>query len=353
MQDTTSTLRQKPGFYSGRWPRFTRYEVRDGLICPVSVEEDPFYDPWEGFDAPHGKQSTRQPYHSLLDLVAWLDSTDISETLEKKEERILKWCADWGLLGLLPEQALEITLSREQVRLSPHDHPEGEFFAFRKQPGEWRMWRINRFRGAQILLRRLDDFEHRTENPSKTLPQFFPRAQRGGPLYPIPVPLSDDFWIEYGEPLSEFISAARLFRETVAAYERAANPEWRAAMTQNERDGLVRAEGVMSRLTSSVAPLLYAKEDAVSGHGLGYVADSLLAHFAMMASLDLARSRQLVCPVCGKHFLSLAREAKYCSSKCRKTQQMRKYRSTLSNQQEEGKGGTQEHGKKKTRSKRR
>jgi len=157
------------------------------------------------------------------------------------------------------------------------------------------------------------------EPASETWATFFPDILGEHKVYPMP--LTDEFWAEYGERVEVFLEAAQKFKQAIDELRKLSNP---AKLGEQEWLRWRRADTTIHALTSTVRPLLYPQEGG--GFGLGWMCHSLLSIFAMMASLDLVESRQLRCQVCERMFVSKAAQAKYCSSRCRATQQMREYR---------------------------
>jgi len=140
--------------------------------------------------------------------------------------------------------------------------------------------------------------------------------------YAYPLPLADEFWAGYGEPVDMFLSAAALFSETLQGLDR----ELREG--EDARD-FVRRQAAADRaffsLTAGVNPSFDVAADA--GYARAWRAKSLLASFAMMAYLDLTSGKRvLACEVCGKPFVSAAYQARYCSARCRNTAMKRAYR---------------------------
>ena len=110
--------------YEGLWRKFTRYELRDGYICPAPEAQLESYDPWKGYlDAREAGKERVPPYQTLLELTKDLRAElfreldlrssrfietnkelgeAIGEDRELKED-ILRWCSRHGLLGLLPQ----------------------------------------------------------------------------------------------------------------------------------------------------------------------------------------------------------------------------------------------------------
>jgi hypothetical protein len=81
----------------------------------------------------------------------------------------------------------------------------------------------------------------------------------------------------------------------------------RKPRNEQERQAAFTAEQWLWRLTSSVRPLLHLRHGRGTSYAVGWVSDSLLSAYAMMAALDLSRSRQVECETCHSLFISQAR----------------------------------------------
>src|SRR5262245_18160208 len=80
-----------------RWWRFTRYEIRGWRICPAKgadlVEYDPFAHPSEA----QGKRAMT----AYADLFQAVERAAGGRQTRKRQEALLEWCGENGLLGLL------------------------------------------------------------------------------------------------------------------------------------------------------------------------------------------------------------------------------------------------------------
>src|ERR1051325_5303729 len=111
-QDRTSTL-QNPGF-ADVWYRFDHYEIAGDYIRPAPGATLSRYDPWQTFRNPAGKEGVRQPYHSLLQLPTFDDLEQPGLRLENADQaRILEWCSQFGLLGMLLHRVEVVVLPAE------------------------------------------------------------------------------------------------------------------------------------------------------------------------------------------------------------------------------------------------
>jgi hypothetical protein len=288
------------------------------------------YAPWKVFRAPDGKKGIKQPYEPLLRIARQLEFDDRFRLMADGEECILKWCADYGLLGLLLHRIETVILPAEQktLMIGGASVIRGPFHRkYERTNSGWStsgVLALPSVAPAGVFLRSdLGSFDLTFEKLSRTWGTYFPDVppeQRD--IYQYPIPFTGDFWREYAEPVVNFFGAARKFYEAVETLtklrtrQRLSGDQW--------REGVAALE-VINRLAVPVRPMLYR---GTKRFEMGWACHSLLAAFAMMVIQDLAGSRLLECanPSCQSFFVSKAREAKYCSPTCRGTVQMRKYR---------------------------
>lgn len=95
------------------WWRFSRYQIKDGFIGPAEGASLQTYDPWRAYAESREKGDVSSPYQSLVDTLRHvtfrLDSSGTPVLMEAAEARVLAWCNEYGLLGILPHRALAIT----------------------------------------------------------------------------------------------------------------------------------------------------------------------------------------------------------------------------------------------------
>jgi hypothetical protein len=315
------------------WARFGRYEIRDGYIRPAG-RPVVFYEPWDDFGAPEGKAALEQPYHAFLALARRLPVSSEALTAEDGAA-ICDWCANHGLPGVLQE-CVTTAVVAENTAAGPRVVEIG------KKTGEWNaairhapradLARIDAAPHGVVdqfsyaIARPLDSFGFDSEPLSRTWTRFFPSFTAPGPMDgkpPYPVPFSDWFWECYAEPLDDFLDAARIFR---VAFDGLARFQKHKPRNDEEEDAAYISEQLLWRLTASVHPQTHLQRSRGTNYAVSWVSDSLLGCYAMMAALDLCLSRQIECAKCGSLFISQARQAKYCSTSCRKAAQMNAYR---------------------------
>ncbi len=103
----------------GPWWRFDRYEVREGCVRPAPGARLEQYDPWDQYRAARdGDTRVDPPYAALVALVGVL--ADDPETVvdgdavrlgPSGEANLVRWCADYGLVGMLPHQTVLASLA--------------------------------------------------------------------------------------------------------------------------------------------------------------------------------------------------------------------------------------------------
>lgn len=357
---------------AGRWWRFSAYEIRESWICPAKGARLEAYDPWLAYHAAReGGGWGAPPYQSLLELIERLSFRPRSAErpfalAAESEQRLLAWCREHGLLGVLPHRVQAVVLAPRWRPLPfPEAQPEGQgglpqdrILApilpqyFRTSDG-WQAWNQVQFAPGRrfivdeperagelvseddrpkswpppsVLLQNLRDFKWERESLGKTWAQFFPDVpgeDRETHLYPVPG--NDEFCRRYAEPWGDFWDAGRALRDAAGALSGVKPPD---DCSQEELQTLGRGMRILNVLVSPVRSVLTLQDDG--SFGQLWAAPSLLASYAMMVLQDLtARRKILRCEVCGRIFVSTAYQARYCSARCRYTAQKRAYRKRL------------------------
>ena len=119
---------------AGSWWRFSRYEIRDGYIRPAPGARLRRYDPWKRWHKTRavnrrsdGSVRGATPYRELLEMLNKLEYRSVGADSPEftpaqvdmlagpltadSEQRILNWCARYGLLGILQHRLLQVVLS--------------------------------------------------------------------------------------------------------------------------------------------------------------------------------------------------------------------------------------------------
>lgn len=346
------------------WVRFARYEVRDGVIRPAHRARSEPYDPWKDYPAARGGRGGGggpPPYAALLELIWSIRllpgrSGEPIRLQPASQRAVLDWCASHGLLGVLPHTSdvaylaprwEELDSMPELRALSLGPVPVQHAYAW--GPTGWRSAQEGTWQTLKPTLKSAsrkvgtvvpEDFWSDLWGPPRvvtrslgsgtlaTVPlgfawgRFFPEVPaRERDTYPYPVPLSDDFWAAYGEPMDEFLSAATLFSDTLVDLD----PERREdedAVTYRARR--TRASDAFFGLVAGVHPTF---DLSATSYRRAWSSKSLLASYAIMAFLDLTDGKPVrCCDVCAKPYVSGAYQARYCSARCRQTATQRAYR---------------------------
>jgi len=257
----------------------------------------------------------------------------------ESERRLLEWCQNYGLLGILPHRAVHFTLAprekkfpRKYLRLWHAEQPPPRLI--RTQVHFYRV-----ASGWRTLDRPLQSFQ--TPPPRIVMRgvggeeldilqlinagRFFKGIDLDSPEqwdnFRYPVPLSDRFWKLYGEPLDDFLRAADNFRHALIAIRQRRAP--RSIHESVDLDtGLRFLQGMLAPVSMTA--------DFKPGRGIRpkWISGSLLAAMTVMALADMGAGRVLRCMECGKPYISKRiKQTRYCSKQCRWRVQMRVWRS--------------------------
>jgi hypothetical protein len=337
----------------GRWWRFSAYEIEGWHIRPCADAELEEYDPWaEYFDALNqpsrthraGKRASEPPYVTLSKLLSELPFHEGSEgeasaLLPEGRRRIADWCSRHGLLGILPQRA-------RQVVLAPvlDDDGNGTQTRYWRTPDRGWLSATDSLRPrrperhGRVTIRRpelpepmephgvlydLQRGEEVVEPLEGIWATYFPgvRADARG-TFQYPQPLSPDFWRGYAEHLHDFLDAAWTLHHALRMLHEAREP------TEPDDDParIARFElRRMNRLMDSVTPFL-AFDAAQRTFHQRWSSPSLLASFALMASLDLTQKRVRACAECGALFVTEAYQTRYCRPEHSERARKRAYR---------------------------
>ena len=102
---------------AGLWWRFDHYEIRDGYIRPALGANLEKYDPWAAYRAGRARaKGAESPYQSLLAMRENVVFQPPCPLSAENEAKVLSWCKDYGLLGVLLQRAQAVVLA---PRLKP------------------------------------------------------------------------------------------------------------------------------------------------------------------------------------------------------------------------------------------
>ena len=328
--------------YGSDWWRCSRYEVFDTYIRPGRGATVERYNPWEahrsarsGRAVPHKKE---HPYEELIALADLLEKHAVGRDIHTSEIEIFdpppevafeiaQWCTRHGLLGSLLHRVLWVALAACRETAEPESQqpvytlprytraPYGWIDDTRRHSGKFPR---GLYRPQTALVRGRWNFQWEEEPLTRTWVRYFPDVPDDQyESYPYPIPLSDDFWAIYGEPVLEFARAALAFRDAVLYL---GNPERMRDYPKQFQQHHDR----LNILISGTEPVCIRTPDGSLGQV--FVAPSLLGAYATMALEDISGEQRVMrCASCKKPFVSDAYQAMYCSDKCRWREQKRRH----------------------------
>jgi len=365
--------------YKSSWWRFSGYELRDGYIRPAPKARLVEYDPWEPYRASWAydpdsatpwieQRQSAPPYQSLLALLDEFRFGPLGDPTPESAEKLLAWCSEHGLLGILPQRAQIVTLAPRWYPMPIGGLPIlGEELPPAKDDKrslvQFRYFRHNayvQFRGWYFIVgvREKEEAGHRTgelyqkklgaERPKVLMQDMRPHSKDGSPIaiitpssyeeplsetwgnffpdvpqeeketYLYPLPLSDAFWHLYAEKVEDFLMGAAVLAQAIRY------------VNSGDEYGVL----FLNSLVSSASMMLRPMKGSFTQE---WRAPSLLACFAVMALQDLTQQRRLLnCETCNTPFVTEAYQARYCSDRCRHTAQKRRYRQRLKEGQDNG-----------------
>ena len=270
--------------------------------------------------------------------VPYLDLLSFAEMkVEDLETALLEWCPRWGLLGLLHHQVLlaEFPLPSRKSRYPrlARLYQSGQRLGA-LDPSSLEHWqsvhegrlvlarlpkeRYSRFEVVEQPLAGEDD-EGRPYEWSRYFPTIAPsKIER----YRYQHPLSEEFCRIYGEPIERIREVARLFKRTMAFY-------YENVGTKHENPyATPRTTFDLERLLAVGPTIVFDPQGELA---LRWQARSLLGSLAMMAVLDLMTKGQrlVACTRCGTLFMGRHSATAYCSKRCRKAAEMKRYRAAV------------------------
>ncbi len=342
----------------GSWWRFTDYLIDD---LPVSRGEWPYppgyirpspdarleaYQVLSDPDAETGEshlKPTGDKYQSLLDLNVDDDAA------------ILSWCRQYGLLGILPQESVQLRLA-PRWRLIGFSDSAGHRRAlsayqtiYSRTPAGWQgliesmPWNHMELEGNEDYEGRLAEPAAGVSSPSpialmtqlfsityeerrlgEAVGRFFPQvpvAERDTALYPHP--LSEDFWHQYCEPLEEFRWAVKDFQTMMDNLSHAGPSD---VLLPRDRAAIWNGQGQLNSLLS-VYPSLWIEFDGTSTPRWAF--PSLLAIFAFEVWQKLIGGqsiRHCKRSRCRRLFLAAQYNREYCSDRCRQAEEKARQR---------------------------
>ena len=363
------------------WWKFSRYELRDGYIRPARAAKLLRYQPWDAHwqARRHPGRKQQSPYFSLTTLVSDLGASPTVDgrlTLNPfAEKKVLDWCDQFGLLGVLLQQTQHVVFPPRVVENTLDDDAPPPWPAtavlehYVREVPTWKgVSSYSRPGGAVWDSSAITNFWEPVPEglPSESLPdcgpltsdhplpaewppphvlsrhitgqvwqhvsleegwfKFFPDLRDH--TKPTPAPLSDTFWKAYAEPLDLFLGGAALLKQAMEASQIR-----RSVKGEDREDRLkqsIRAfpgEDALRGLVNAVAPSFVRERQRPNRREGILLAPSLLGMFAAMLLDDLTIGKNIRrCAACPNLFASGAHAANYCSERCRWRSMKQRYR---------------------------
>ena len=315
-----------------RWPRFSEYVIDDGYLKPAPSASLEWYDPWKEYAAARDRQINGDVAYDHLQnaLQGVRPSASIrrSSSLPPRLSRfsydsglILEWCRNYGLLGVLLHKTMSMAFRTRSKGGRNVQWSTGRWLSV-KQPDDGKTPRKfadllkdeRQHAEPHAMVRRALN-EVRREPLTGTWKEFFPRIPpKEVAGHPFSTPETASFWRMYAEPVDEFILAATQVRAAVDGLCRSAKNGPRSDYPMCEE-----ALAALLAPTTVIAPI--TKRGVV----LTWASPSLLGYLGLMLLQDITRvGRVITCPDCGHRKVS--KRGIYCSIKCRKNAETRRYR---------------------------
>lgn len=330
---------------AGRWWRWSEYELRMvgdvparsyQVIVRAPNAKLAAYEPWKEWDLRHRPRKSKSrpaPYEELVSLLEDvryegheradddMRQSRVACPLPLNAESgvaVLAWCQKWGLLGVLLHRTIAVTLAPHTTRPPiPGARSLPVQSSYVRMPYGWlrREIALPSPQPAEALigsaLSTVDESGPRPEPLRTTWARFFPDVSpECAENYAYPMPLSDAFWKEYGEPVADFLDGALALKVALEG--------WRAAdvtpRRRKEGEAVARGQRALDKLASVVQTTSLSRPRASRTQ---LAAPSLIAAFASMMVQDAWVGSARKCE-CGVLFVANAQpKAKYCSERCR------------------------------------
>ena len=344
----------------GSWWAFEDYVLTEGgIIRPAPGAKLRIYDPWEKYEVGRQRRGgdREPPYQALVRLARRVRAPGGQWKHDRQlTEEVLGFCREYGLLGILSDACAAAWLWPIWARAQPLPPlivgdvlwiEQTEYLrvgggwvknvrrAFPTSSVAWETSRLGQpvergfwprgIREPGVLLHWGPISEWREAPFRAWWTRFFPdldwdplEEPSEGDLFAYPLPLSEEFWHVYGEPISEFMDAALSLTWLLEAFK--ALRDVKGA----DSPSLAEVLEVLNRRVGPIAPGIYSADGSMT---LGWKSHSLLGYFSLMMVMDIVGGRTLrQCEICDIFFTSRAYQARYCSQQCRWRAQKRRQR---------------------------
>ena len=343
-----------PGF-RGTWWRFSEYSIREGP-SPRKRDEFRYIVPaasakLERYRPVVGRQSRTEQTENPATDVESLQAVNLSE-----DSSILDWCRQFGLLGILPHTVTSMYLAARWGPAFNEENPsllfptQSQFFRINvgwkglKTSDIWKAAHIeldeqDRFEdhydqlvdpdetrflpGAAITTRLFSD-QYKPEELGPSVGRFFPEVpETEKSTYRYPMPLSEDFWYQYAEPLGDFRHAIQGVREILDKLSQSGPLD---KLPSEQLRAVVESRSRLHSLLL-VSPALALETDG--SYAPTWAFSSLLSMFGLAIWQELVSGgtlRHCSRHRCRKLFFVGRRNQQYCSVRCRQAEEKARQR---------------------------
>ncbi len=355
VHDKQVALESSIGLNRAVWWRFSKYEIRNGRIAPTPDSRLIPYDP-------HGPELVEQPHSALYNLVKSSGFSThpyvVHGVTDTQIEGILKWCESFGLLGLLPAKLLQLNTwprwteqygsdlkfptfsfilrtptgwkdggvlrpevySADAIKNSPLTPKEAKMY---KSPRQAEFPRVMQYEDGQ--------FSSRTPQEAQ-LYRYFPGMQpKDADKAHYPLPCSQDFWRQYGEPLGEFITA---IKQITFIMDQASDFLAGRIEGQHKPEDIGRAFGFLNQHLMGLHPFMTPlKGNERIRDGLtSYSLLQTIARMIQRNALDGLNPRICPNPNCKAPFHNRDSRMIYCGPRCQKQSKTARQRTRMKEQ---------------------
>ena len=356
----------------GRWVRFSKYEITEDslMIRPADGAELEDYDPWQEYlDALEDERLT--PYADLLDIANDIRTDGRGATVDGNNlRRILGWCSENGLLGSLHRDTSYVRLAATEKQNDLDGEPYLSHTTYWHEGGSWTSGTIDVEKESlepTVMVRASPGVKEVSLSKGWGM-YFWSVPEEKKQTYQYPFPETKAFWRQYSEPLAMFVAQIKHLEEAVKTLAlvrgdrrvfeelgfgtRPTNDEAHSLLpdsfptleldfshydSSDESAGSVETkkyEFVLSAM-DSFNGLLDGTKVLLSATGNGEYKSqlntpSLLSTLAASCMEDLlfGTTRLVRCASgsCGNIVFTKKPNQTFCSERCRKREEMRRYR---------------------------
>ncbi len=348
------------------WYKPTRPFIESGGAIRLTwgASQKP-YDPWQQFRAPTRKaRRIKTLWGGFAELVRFIQADQLAlyHPSPAGVKRILKWSSEFGLLGILPNQVHKIVLAatyrmekvdqqlKRQTIVQPiHSEITGGNWitTYQRTQGDSSGFKAGALVPSESLptgmgepewsIRDGQDMLGLLPTHSSDWKRYFSKRFKNDQF---PCPLSVPFWASYQEPINRWMVSAVAFQKAIMLVSECAKRRYSKKASSGATD--YQANIALWLLNSFAAGVSSRFEFGAYAIQRRRCAGSLLSIMARMFFEDLLKNRLAYeCLQCKALFVSKDRKSRYCSTRCRNTASVGRYRAKLGDRAPENASMTQ------------